>query len=189
MSRPLRVLAAALTSLLASCGGCEPAARKTLGEQCELNSDCDTPLVCRLGACRKECVTARDCSPALDCVYDVQRLGACQLEREQHCVQSSECPTPLLCANMECVNECHETVDCPAGAQCVDMHCVDMSDEACVSSADCNPAGAVPVFICAVDMRCRAECLTDRDCRFDSRCTDGGLASYCVPSGSLDGGP
>lgn len=32
------------------------------GSECELTSDCDAPLVCRIGRCRRECATSRDCA-------------------------------------------------------------------------------------------------------------------------------
>jgi len=131
--------------------------------------------VCRLEACRIECRTARDCQPGLDCVLDADGLGACQLLGETSCTLASDCPAPLVCANHACVNVCNEDRDCPAGARCVDdlasggRACLDDSTDVCVQTSDCNrqDAGA---RVCTIDMRCRDECRTDRDCRYGTVC-------------------
>ena len=42
--------------------GCTTEPRHTIGEQCDLNSDCEAPLVCSFGLCRRQCATIRDCA-------------------------------------------------------------------------------------------------------------------------------
>src|SRR5258706_13646012 len=113
-----RALALALPLLLVS--ACAVAtSKKQRGVQCELSSECDAPLVCRLGACRRECATTRDCAAPAQCVLDGAHLGACQLETELHCAVNSDCTSPLVCASTRCTNTCDEDRDCPTGASCV----------------------------------------------------------------------
>lgn len=159
--------------LLAGCS--DPELPRALGEQCDLTSDCDAPLVCRLARCRKECATSRDCAAGLDCLLDNDGLGACQLPEETRCDRDSDCPDPLVCTMGECTNRCNcdpemdPCPDCPPGARCIDDEegaraCIDLS-ESCVYGSEC-PNGQV----CATDQRCRPECRVDEDCRYGTRC-------------------
>lgn len=151
-----------------------------IGGECELNSDCDPPLVCRLGYCRRECSTSRDCAAGLDCLKDPSGLGACQLPMETHCALDSECTAPLVCTMGECTNSCGSCTaagpcrDCPAGAQCVldadgMLGCFDPSSRTCVYSSECGTEGE---FVCAFDGRCRLECTSDCDCRNGEVCRE-----------------
>jgi hypothetical protein len=38
------------------------------GTPCTYNSDCKDPLICRIGTCLYECITARDCAVPFDCI-------------------------------------------------------------------------------------------------------------------------
>lgn len=165
-----------------------------LGEECELNSDCDAPLVCRIGFCRVECTTSRDCAAGLDCVEDNEGLGGCQLPPETGCTNDSDCPAPLVCTMGECNNPCGSCTspgpcrDCPPGSECVrdgdgQLGCFDPSTRGCVYSSECRADGSE--FVCAYDGRCRIECRSDCDCRFGDVCreaefqeddVDGGIA-------------
>lgn len=183
---------------------CVSQPRNQRGAACELNSQCDAPLVCRLAACRKECASARDCGIGQQCVLDPMGLGACTLESESHCAQTSECPASLVCASTHCVNACNEDRDCHGGAMCVDHGCVDPSANACIRDSEC--VGIIPLsplhFVCTNDQRCRQECVSDRDCRFGTVChpashacvgrdqiPDGGLPDSSFPDGgTLDAG-
>ena len=153
----------------------------SLGTRCELNSDCDAPLVCRIGYCRNECSTARDCGAGLDCVQDNEMLGACQLPVEKTCTNNSQCPEPLVCTMGECSNACGSCAapgpcrDCPPGAECVldgdgELGCFDPSTRSCVYSSEC--AASSSEFVCAFDGRCRLECRGDCDCRFGEACRE-----------------
>lgn len=169
---PLALLAATvLPGLLCGCSD----QKLSLGERCETNSQCPAPLACRIGHCRKECNTTRDCAAGLSCVRDKQDLGACQLPPERSCTRDSDCIEGLVCRLRQCVNECAANIDCPAGARCLPddatglLGCVDMAEQACVRASECA------VFegreqVCAVDGRCRDECRGSRDCRYGTSC-------------------
>ncbi|MBX7191011.1 MAG: hypothetical protein K1X94_03085 [Sandaracinaceae bacterium] len=163
------------------------------GEECELNSDCDSPLVCRLGYCRRDCASSRDCAAGLDCLVDDAGLGACQLPTETHCVNNSECPAGLVCTMGECTNECNcadatqACRDCPLGSFCVDRGggtrgCFDPSNRTCVYASDCQATSTS--FVCAADRRCRLECRSDLDCRFGAICVD---RAFVEPNGVATG--
>lgn len=172
--------------------GCAPELPLALGDQCSLNSDCDTPLVCRIGFCRKECTTSRDCAVGLDCVLDNEGLGACQLPAEARCVRDSDCPSGLVCTFGECTNECgcqpdEPCRDCPPGASCMlrddgTRGCFDPSTQSCVHNSNC--AANDQSFVCAPDQRCRVECRADSDCRFGDLCT---MVSFDEATGPATG--
>lgn len=170
-------------------GACVPALPAAIGDQCQLTSECDAPLVCRIGACRKECATSRDCAAGLDCVLDNDKLGACQLPREAHCILNSDCPAPLVCGPMDhrCANVCTNDRDCPPGAMCVGgTACVDPDRMPCVYNSDCVAMG---MKVCAPDQRCRDECVGDTDCRYGQTChhldlADAGVVNFCDFFGS-----
>jgi hypothetical protein len=167
-----------------------------LGEECELNSDCDAPLVCRIGYCRVECSTSRDCAAGLDCVQDNAGLGACQLPAETMCTNDSNCPAGLVCTMGECSNPCGSCTvpgpcrDCPPGAECVAdtdgmLGCFDPSMRSCVYSSECGFMG--DEFVCAFDGRCRLECRTDCDCRNGEACRVRDFAGENVDGGVVSG--
>lgn len=175
--------------------GCEQRPSFVPGDECELNTQCAAQLVCRLGRCRVECRSARDCSVGLECVYDLDGLGACQLPNERECEVASNCPAPLVCRFARCTNECETDRDCPPGARCRESGdgsgCRDDADIECALNSDC----AAP-YICAVDGRCREQCRADRDCRDGLVCDDAMDPAVCVRAtaptdagmdGSMDG--
>ncbi|MEM9073178.1 MAG: hypothetical protein AAGE52_32030, partial [Myxococcota bacterium] len=163
--------------LLLLCVACT-STPKGLGIPCSRTSQCDTPLVCRLQACRNECATSRDCPRGSVCLVDDQGFGACRLSDEAAC---GDCPAPAICFGGECRNRC--TANCPEG-ECLQEDgeacerepcaCVEVERNACTRDADCDG------LVC-LDGVCRAECLSSRDCSFGTRC----VAGRCTP---LDGG-
>lgn len=173
--------------------GCERTSYNP-GDSCELNTDCDPRLVCRLERCRVECRAQRDCAAGLQCVRDEDGFGACQLEFETSCTQTSDCDSTLVCQFGQCTNICNGDRDCPAGARCVEEDgtraCLDMSERECNVNSECGP-----LLICAVDGRCRDECVTDRDCRdgllcrFDLYESPVCASADAQPDAGLDGGP
>ncbi len=177
-----RVLAPALALVAVGCGAEEP--KLTLGDQCDLTSQCEAPLVCRIGRCRIECATLRDCPVGTLCVTDGDGLGACSLSGEDGCEVNSDCPDPLVCRMGRCTNACADDRDCPAGSVCegegAEAACVDPADEACVLDSECPEP-----LRCAADRRCRAECRSSRDCRVGAVCRDG---SCMPPDEPADGG-
>lgn len=179
-------VAVVLAATLGACGE----DRGTVGLQCERNSQCQAPLVCRLTRCRNECATARDCPAGSLCVVDGQGIGSCRLPDEDTCVLTSECPEGLVCENGQCTNECAADRDCPVGAVCEGTGCVDLAETICVFDSDCRRGSGGLDLVCASDQRCRAECISDRDCRPGEECADTGL---CEPieeaDAGVDGGP
>lgn len=157
--------------------------RFVAGEACEINSDCVDPLICSLGACRRQCVDSRDCGAGLTCLMgEASSLGGgCQLEHERMCSLTSECGhSDLVCQNGTCTTPCLEDRDCPYGAQCTRdeegvLACYEETTELCVYPSDC-PAP----MICGFDQLCRLECLADRDCTRPRTC----IANLCeLPDG------
>lgn len=151
----------------------------TLGVSCERNTQCDAPLVCRLGRCRQECASARDCAIGSICVRDAQGVGACRLPDEALCARPSDCAAPLVCRAGACTNECASDRDCAPGSLCDgEAGCVDLAEHACVLDSECAP------LVCARDGRCRDECLSDRDCRAGSACRDGSCERLVPDAGA-----
>lgn len=158
--------------------GCDSRPTFDPGTPCALNTECGSRYVCRLGYCRIECRENRDCPVGLICLQDEAGLGACQLEEEQSCTLTSECPEPLVCSQQQCTNACNDSRDCPPGSECVNdgttNGCVDTSPTECIYDSEC----AAPL-VCGLDNRCRAECLEDRDCKIDERCDTTGGPGVC----------
>lgn len=176
----MRRLCVALALMLFGCDGPGRA-----GLQCEMNSDCQSPLVCRLTRCRRECRSARDCPLGAICVRDDQGIGACQLLEEDTCALNSDCAAPLVCRSGTCTEECVEDRDCLPGARCEGDEgmrgCVASGGTTCLSSSDCDAAAGLR---CALDGICRPPCLADRDCAFGEACVDGD----CAVLGGMDAG-
>jgi hypothetical protein len=152
---------ALLVLLATAAGGCVAPTRSVLGDQCELNSDCEAPLVCGLGRCRKECLASRDCGLGLRCILlQDPTLGVCQLEAETTCTLDSDCAPPLVCTDIGCMNECAEDRDCAAGQVCSDQgRCAEVVDELCVYTSDCPYP-----LVCTERLQCEIECVNDDDC-------------------------
>lgn len=170
------------------------AERLGTGKRCERNSECGAPLVCRLARCRRECNTTRDCGTGLTCLFDATGIGSCQLPAETSCTRASDCVAPLVCRFTQCVNVCNEDIDCPAGSSCMADSdgangCVDSSGRPCVRHEECAATGQT----CALDGRCRDECVNDRDCRFGTTCCAADLACHgpgeCARVTPRDAGP
>lgn len=171
--RSLRWPCAALLALLA--GGCSARPTLTLGNECELATQCAAPLVCRLGHCRDECRLTRDCRAGLVCLRDADGLGACELPQDS-CALSSDCAAPLVCVMGRCSVACETDVDCPAGTECVaGTGCRDMSTMGCEYNTDCPDP-----YICAPDGKCHEQCHTDRDCRDGLVCDHTTFPTVCV---------
>jgi len=180
----LAVMVASLPS-----AGCTTS-RQAIGGQCELSSECQDPLVCRLDRCRLECASTRDCPVGALCAKDENGIGACLLPDEEVCAVDSDCAGVLRCLGGTCSEECRQNRDCAPGALCVcvpgmdcegDMGqhlCVNPSGQACASTRECPDN-----LRCGRDGRCRPQCQANRDCVYGDVCQNG----LCGPAGS-DGG-
>jgi alpha-tubulin suppressor-like RCC1 family protein len=186
-----RVVAALAMALPCAIGCVSP---KTAGSQCDVNSDCEAPLVCRLDRCRQACVRTRDCPPRLACALDAQGRGSCLLEEETRCVQGSDCAGGLVCRFGRCTNECEDDGDCVPPTRCFQdpetgakgCFAGDVEPTACTRDGDCEGLQR-----CFDDGLCRPRCLADRDCGRGEVCRteDGDLRNNrCVFVG-VDAGP
>lgn len=112
-------------------GGCQ-----TLPEtECERNSQCPSPLVCRFGQCTNECMTHEDCPAGAACLNEPDG-NACVDRFEMGCQITSECPEPLVCAVDErCRPACRTDRDCRDGRACVMMG----ADLVCGPRPDAGP--------------------------------------------------
>lgn len=184
----------------AACTGDRP---KLRGTGCELNSECEAPLVCRLGRCRVECRhPVRDCARGLECWFDENGLGGCSLPDEATCALDSDCRDAcatgsacelLVCKDGRCGRECVDDRDCPDESECKrcpqdDASCEEetatgvptcRAPSLCVWNHDC-PEG----LICDEDQVCRVECVVDRDCDYPRLCNE--AEGLCVlPDGGF----
>ncbi len=114
-----------------------------IGTTCARTSECASPLVCRLGRCRTECVTGRDCPAGQACLIGADGLGACELPTIDVC--SVSCDAPLICASGHCRVECTSESDCPGGHVCTSNACqrADPASDAGTSDAGPSDAGLV----------------------------------------------
>jgi alpha-tubulin suppressor-like RCC1 family protein len=157
--------------LALSLASCTVDAPLSLGEQCDLSSDCSSLYVCRLSKCRVACEATRDCPLGVTCVLDNQNLGACLLIEEERCAIDSDCPSGLLCRMGRCRNECAADEDCVEGARCTMVDglptCVDESEERCLANEDCSDERVCGPFDTCID-----ECHEARDCAEGLSCID-----------------
>jgi hypothetical protein len=86
------------------------------------------------------------------------------------CTLTSDCQESLVCTAGRCHAECAQTRDCASGQRCMNMggafYCLLQVESKCVYNSDC-PSPAV----CAVDLQCRSQCKSERDCAKDQVCT------------------
>lgn len=104
--------------------------KRPVGSQCDLTSDCEFPLVCRLSACRNECREDRDCPRGTYCAADNAGYGTCLLPAESSCVSDIVCPPTLACAvelDGVCRRPCLDDRACLRLQACVQSFCVDIA--------------------------------------------------------------
>jgi hypothetical protein len=79
------------------------------------------------------------------------------------CLVNSECAEPLVCSSGRCHVACKEARDCPTGELCVKgpsgAVCQLPAESRCEYRSQCPSP-----LTCAIDRRCRSECLGDVDC-------------------------
>ena len=73
------------------------ASARGISDQCDVNSECADPLVCRYGRCREECKQDRDCPVGLDLMCTKVpgrggRFGKCVPKPSSTpCVKNADC--------------------------------------------------------------------------------------------------
>ena len=164
--------------------GCVIAPARILGDQCDLSSECDAPLVCALGRCRNECAGTRDCPLGLRCVKASASQGVCLLADETECGLTSDCPETLVCAMTECVNECEDETDCVPGARCTEGSCVEVSVDRCAYPSECLYPLTCTDGLCVSECRDDADCDPGRTCFTHATC--GGGPCMCRFDCSVD---
>jgi len=170
MRSPLVRAAMVACALWLGGSGCIERTTFTVGGACQLTSQCQSPLVCRLDRCRVDCVATRDCAAGLICLKEPgSEVGGCQIDDEGTCTSAADCAEPLVCRFETCTTECLNDTDCLAGASCrVEADagvCFDESRNECVFNSDC-PDGSV----CGASQVCYVECYEDRDCAAPRTC-------------------
>lgn len=195
----LRVVIALTVPLLAALAGCESNVQEKialarLAQNCLVNSDCSTPLVCAFEACHAECVSSRDCSDGARCVAAARPYKVCQLEEERLCERSSDCAEGLICGiDGECRDHCSHHSQCVEGQLCAAGTCADTDELDDVGQLTPAPGttrgseGSPCVYVsdCSAALLCRSqaclpECKADKDCPLHEVCTD----TRCMPDGS-----
>ena len=112
-------------------GGMLPVVAKdagpSTGQSCSYNSQCPAGLVCRMGACRIECIASADCGGGRQCIENRCQVPLCpesDAGGAVDCSFSSDCPAPLVCRGGTCTCECRFGADCPSGDDCISSRCV-----------------------------------------------------------------
>lgn len=138
--------------------------------ECEDVDDCEDGQQCFEGVCRDPCDTDDDCAPPFF------RCDQASNECRPGCFNDGQCPDPLICESLLCVDpECTSDEECGgANVVCDGGRCAEF--EPCGANGEC-PVG----FACdETTNRCEAlpACRTDRDCEGDAYCD----AGFCVPA-------
>jgi len=108
--------------LLVACSS-STSSKKTLSDECLLNSDCATGLTCTFGRCHATCVTSADCPTGATCVKSSAGAAVCQLPAEASCFNDSGCPLPLVCGiDQNCRGTCSTAAQCPSGQKCANQN-------------------------------------------------------------------
>src|SRR5580658_616928 len=97
-----------------ACNSSSTAAGLAAAQACHVNSDCQSGLLCALGACRAQCTTSADCQTGGTCI-DNGDVAVCQYASENNtsCTKESDCSPPLACAaDYRCRNLCTAAADC-----------------------------------------------------------------------------
>jgi cysteine-rich repeat protein len=104
-----------------------------------------------------------------------------KLEVGEKCLLNTDCNSPLVCTIGTCHMGCRETRDCPAGQSCTMAGgigvCQLPAESECSAVVACGP-----LWICANDLRCRANCSAAADCAGGQVCVQG----FCADTKELD---
>lgn len=190
------LLGLALGSLLCACPGTqERITAAVLAEGCNINTDCNSPLVCAFRRCHQQCDEPRDCPAGQQCVPSGLPFKVCLLPDESQCDYSTDCPSQLVCSDEGlCRIECRTERDCLRGQQCITGACAlqeELVDGRLPAKLDGGPAGAKPCLYatdCAAPLRCLQgaclpQCRGARDCAAGEFCEAGTCTTTPVDSG------
>jgi hypothetical protein len=100
---------------------CKSANLAKITQDCSLNSDCNSPLVCVFQRCHSACRTSYDCPLPQRCVpsgVDAGTSGVCQLDYESTCIDRT-CVGDLVCGvDQRCRAPCVSSASCILGQTC-----------------------------------------------------------------------
>jgi hypothetical protein len=138
------------TAMAASCSSHELAG---IAQNCSLNSDCDSPLICVFSRCHDACKTSVDCPTGQRCVQsnvpssmDGGLYNVCQLPTVESACPGGACAiaSEVCGADQQCRAPCESSASCILGQMCLAIGsgasvCYDPSDSVdlvALSSAD-----------------------------------------------------
>jgi len=178
---------AVLSMIVPSCGG-------GIGNECILDSDCDSQLICAYGYCHTQCADDRDC-------FLEYSMGAVCIRRTdngvspstfcgvpEYCNTSVDCATGFVCSEKKCFPICSSNNDCLQSQTCFQGACrsnAELPDGGvkpgspgypCVINSDCE------TMLCATNGLCTA-CRVNGDCFAGALC----LRGHCVGDGGFHG--
>src|SRR4051812_13257414 len=172
---------------LVTCSSDEPPL-KSVSEDCLINSDCASQLVCAFRRCHTQCKVTHDCDLGQRCVVSDRPYHVCQLDKEKLCTYNSSCPDGQACGvDGQCRDMCRADRDCLDKQLCVSGTCADLVelvDGGLPVSSEAGPASGQPCAYdsdCSEPFACRAgfcgyQCVTGRDCGDEQSC----IAHRCV---------
>lgn len=146
----------------------------------ESSNECDDPTF------DSRCVTKNN---VLICDDGKSRIETCEYgcfeaicrddygptDKEEECMDNSDCETNEKCDSGNCVNEnkCNYNSDCDIGYSCIEFECV--KDVECNYNSDCNTGYSCIEFECVEEW----ECEYDYDCETNENCESGKCIIGC----------
>ncbi len=109
---------AAALAMAPGCGSSNQLA--AIAQNCSLNSDCNSPLLCVFTRCHNACKSATDCPLGERCVPSGTGMdNVCQLPVESDCAGGVTCEGNQVCsAGQQCRQPCAAPGDCNGGGLC-----------------------------------------------------------------------
>ena len=103
---PFAALVLAVLALV-TCSSDE-APLKAVSEDCLINSDCATQLVCAFRRCHTQCKISHDCDLGQRCVVSDRPYHVCQLDKEKLCTYTARARMDRLAESTGSVATCAE---------------------------------------------------------------------------------
>ena len=167
------LLALACVAMFAACSSSDATSSTVqLSQGCNINSDCQSPLVCAFRRCHSQCEDSRDCPSSQLCVASERPFHVCQLTDESKCTRTSDCAGSQLCGvDGACRDGCATDRDCLGGQKCATGTCAD--------DAELDDAGKLPVDGDAATEQTGQPCGFDTDCPAPYVCRAGVCNDAC----------